>query len=86
MIQSIVPAAPSAWDGRYSVREVCAALETSASGYYAHEHKTKRPRYQEDERIAAVMKEVYECGRGAYGSPRLVHGLRARGIGRVDGL
>ena len=64
----------------YSMREVCTALETSPSGYYAHWHKAKRPRRQEDKRIAAVMQEVYECGRGAYGSPRLVRGLRARGI------
>ena len=84
MIQSIVCAsalAPPSTSARgYSVREVCMALATSPSGYYAHHHKTQRPRRQEDERIAAVMKEIYECGRGAYGSPRLVRGLRARGI------
>ena len=83
VIQSIVSTSASASvsaSGGYSVREVCTALETSPSGYYAHWHKAARPRRQEDERITLVMREVYECGRGAYGSPRLVRGLRARGI------
>ena len=51
MIQDIVkpslalaPAQPST----YQVREVCAALGVSTSGFYAHHHKAQRPRRRQD--------------------------------------
>jgi len=62
------------------VREACAALSVSESGFYAHRRKAQRPRRQRDALIAGAMKEVFEQNYGCYGSPRLVQGLRQRGV------
>ena len=64
----------------FTVREACAALGVSESGYYAHQRKAQRPRRQQDEVISGAIKEVFEQNYGCYGSPRLVRGLRQRGV------
>ena len=55
-------------------------MNVSESGFYAHRRKEQRPRRQQDALIAGVMKEVFEQNYGCYGSPRLVQGLRQRGV------
>jgi len=55
-------------------------LNVSESGFYAYRRKEQRPRRQQDALIAGVMKEVFEQNYGCYGSPRLVQGLRQRGV------
>ena len=72
--------APAPASAPFTVREVCTALGVSQSGYYAHRRKEECPRRQQDRIIARVMKEVFEQSYGCYGSPRLVRGLRQRGI------
>jgi len=62
------------------VREACAALDVSQSGYYAHQRKAQRPRRQQDAIIAHAIKEVFEQTQGCYGSPPLVQSLRLRGL------
>jgi len=76
MIQTLTAPAPAS----FTVREACAALGVSESGFYAHRRKAQRPRRQQDAFIAGAMKEVFEQNYGCYGSPRLVRGLRQRGV------
>ena len=64
----------------YTVREACAALGVSESGFYAHRRKDQRPRRQQDGVIAGEMKAVFEQSYGCYGSPRLVRSLHSRGV------
>jgi len=69
----------------FKVRETCAALGGSCSGFYAHRHKAQRQRRREDRILSAEMEKVFddsasdgECG--TYGSPRLMRALRKRGF------
>jgi len=62
------------------VREVCAVLGVSASGFYAHCHKDQGHRYREDQVLAGALKSAFEDSRGTYGSPRLVRALRGGGL------
>lgn len=64
----------------FEVRPVCAALEVSPSGFYAHRHKPERPRRREDGVLSGELQDAFEQSYGTYGSPRLVRALRARGV------
>ena len=70
MIQSLIePApAPAPAPAPYTVREACAALGVSESGFYAHRRKDQRPRRQQDGVIACELKAVFEQSYGCYGS------------------
>jgi len=79
LIQSITQA-PT-----FKVREACAALGGSCSGFYAHRHKAQRQRRREDRILSAEMEKVFDDSasdgeRGTYGSPRLMRALRKRGF------
>ena len=80
MIQSLTVSAPAPAPASFTVREACAALGVSESGFYAHRRKEQRPRRQQDKVIGGAMKEVFEQNYGCYGSPRLVRALRQRGV------
>ncbi len=54
--------------GLLTVRQVCAALDVSESGFYAHRHKATRSRRLQDEQIVTTMKEVFEATYHGYGS------------------
>jgi putative transposase len=64
----------------FEVREVCAVLGASSSGYYAHQHKAERARRCEDETLTQAIQQVFEENDASYGSPRLVRVLRKRGL------
>lgn len=68
----------------HTVRDLCRNLRVSRSGYYASKARPLSRRSKEDTRIAALVVEAFRVGRGAYGSPRVLKELRARGerIGR----
>src|SRR5690242_13047021 len=55
----------------YSLDELCAAFGVSRSGYYAHLHKSERPRRTEDRQLCAQIARAFEESRGTYGTPRL---------------
>jgi len=78
VIQDITQPAASA--SAFEVREVCATLGVSPSGFYAHQHKDERLRRREDRVLAAALHHAFEQSRGTYGSPRLVRDLRQRGL------
>ena len=71
-----IAAAPTS---TFAVRQVCAALGVSSSGFYAHRRKDQRPRSREDRALARHVKSAFNDSRSTYGSPRLVRELRQRG-------
>jgi len=64
----------------FEVREVCAALETSPSGFYAHRHKDQRMRRHQDQVLLQAVHQAFIHSGSSYGSPRLVRALRKLGL------
>ena len=60
--------------------EVAQTLEVSRSGYNAHRHKSKSKRRAQDAALAIEVKQTFEANRSVYGSPRLMHALRRKGL------
>lgn len=65
---------------RYEIDELCAALDVSRSGYYAHLHKPEGTRRREDEELRPRVVEAFRGGRENYGTPRLRRALRRSGV------
>jgi transposase InsO family protein len=63
----------------FSTTELTQALEISPSGFAAHRLKEKRPRAQQDQKLAALIKPLFQESRRTYGSPRLCLALRKAG-------
>ena len=63
----------------HSIGELAEALEVTASGFHAHQHKARRPRRRQDAELRALLEEAFVQSRGTYGSPRLQIELRAAG-------
>jgi hypothetical protein len=63
-----------------NVKQLCYLFGVSRSGYYDHLHKGKRMRRQQDQRLGQQVEALFHANRQAYGSPRLVDGLRKQGI------
>jgi len=64
----------------FEVREVCAVLDASTSGFYAHRHKGQRVRRREDQVLSQAMHQAFTQSGAAYGSPRLVRALQRQGL------
>ena len=65
---------------RWTVKDVCAVLGVSESGYYRYLRNKERPR--KDELLSATMKEILDehpCNDN-YGVPRMLLALEQRGI------
>ena len=75
--------------GRYRVREMCAALGVSASGYYAHSTRKPCPRQLAAHKLLVAIKALH-ARHPAYGSPRIHAQLLADGhttsLGTVEKL
>jgi putative transposase len=67
-------------DPGMDVSEACGILGISRSGYYAHRRKPQAKRRTEDAVLGPEVREAFVAGRGSYGSPRLVHALRRKGL------
>jgi transposase InsO family protein len=63
----------------YQVQELAQTLEVSPSGFYAHLHKSQRPRAQQDRQLAQQIKQIFDASRGTYGSPRIQASLLRQG-------
>ena len=61
------------------IKLICQTLEVSRAGYYAHRHKPKRSRHQQDQTLMPLICQVFEGSRKSYGSPRLQVALRRQG-------
>lgn len=58
---------------------MCKVLEVSTSGFYKWRKEAPARSAKRQERVDAIVR-VHEKGRGTYGSPRVVEGLREEGI------
>jgi transposase InsO family protein len=67
-------------DPGMDVSEACEVLGISRSGYYAHRRKPQAKRRSEDAVLGPEVREAFQASRGNYGSPRLVHALRRKGL------
>lgn len=63
-----------------SILRTARSLEVSASGYYAHQHKDKKPRRQQDVELTAKITAFFLSSRKTYGSPRMAADLRENGF------
>ena len=63
-----------------NLAQACKTLGVSRSGYHAHLRKHQRPRRCQDAQLTTEIRAAFTASRGTYGSPRLVHALRAKGL------
>lgn len=80
-----------AQNSHYALTEMCSVLEVSVSGYRAWKRGGKADRCRPtDAQLLALIRAIHAEFKGAYGSPRMVLELRARGFsaskGRVERL
>jgi len=64
----------------YPVRVTCRVLEVSTSGYWAWRSRPESRRSQANRALVEQIRAAHKRGRGAYGSPRVYHELRANGV------
>ena len=65
----------------YSLTEMCDVLDVSISGYRAWKRGGKPDRKRlSDSQMLALIRAIHAELRGAYGSPRMVRELRAKGF------
>lgn len=63
-----------------NLAQACQTLGVSRSGYHAHLRKHQCPRRRQDIQLATEIRAAFSASRGTYGSPRLVHALRDKGL------
>ena len=63
----------------YPLRDLCAALEVSRSGYYAWRNRSETARGVANRLLTAEIQRVYHLKKGNYGSPRVTEHLRQEG-------
>jgi len=66
-------------DGR-CVRKLCSIYGVSSSGYYAWRDRPLSAHRQYDLRLMAVLKELHQGFKRAYGAPQLHQALRQKGF------
>jgi hypothetical protein len=62
-----------------SVADLCALLGVARSGYYAWLKSRPSARAQNNRLVLEQIRQAFKDHRGAYGSPRITHTLRAQG-------
>ena len=80
-----------AHEGLYGVSEFCSALSVSPNGYRAWKRGgTPTRKRLTDAQLFALIRSIHAEFKGAYGSPRMIEELKARGLpvskGRVERL
>ena len=63
----------------YPVRELCAVLGVTRSGYYGWRHGREPARQAANRRLALEIERVHKAKKGRYGSPRVTQQLRREG-------
>jgi len=66
--------------GEFPLDVMCRVLEVSASGYYAWRTRPESRRSREDRRLLTEIRAIHRQSRRRYGSPRVHHELRGRGV------
>jgi transposase InsO family protein len=67
------------WASQYPVARLCPALGVSASGYYAWINRAPSQRWLRDRELKPLIRQAYQTGRRAYGSPRVLAELQDQG-------
>jgi transposase InsO family protein len=68
----------------YPLSALCDALDVTRAGYYGWAKRREQPpgeRQRRREDLARQIRVVHRDSRGTYGSPRVYHELKARGVG-----
>jgi putative transposase len=65
---------------RHSIQAMCRVLGVSASGYYAWQQRPASHRSTVDRRLRVELCAAHAASHGSYGSPRLWHAVRQRGL------
>ena len=55
-------------------------MQVSRSGYYTWLKRPESERSKENKRLVKQIKDIYEQSRQTYGSPRIYHELKDRGV------
>jgi len=71
-----------ALSAKYSIEEICEALEMSRSGYYyaLHRQKAPSPREQENRGLLGRIRSIHQEHLRRYGSPRIASELKEQGV------
>jgi len=64
----------------FDIKECCAALRVSRSGYYRWGRAEPSRREKENAELVEQIREVFEANKSRYGSPRVTRELRQRGL------
>lgn len=64
----------------YPVSILCRVLGVSRSGYYAWQHKAKKQRRSENDKLIILVRQLHRETGGSYGTRRMAKELRAHGI------
>ena len=64
----------------HGVQKMCRIIGASRSGYYQWKIQPQSRRQKENEKILMEIKESHKNSRRAYGSPRIVEDLKAKGM------
>ena len=66
--------------GQIPTRFLCNFFSICPSSYYYWLNAEETPRFVEKNKIVKLINEIFESSRETYGSPRIYHELRSRGI------
>ena len=58
---------------------MCRVLDVTRSGFYAWKRRGERPRDEENRRLDADIRRLFDLHKARYGAPRLVLELREEG-------
>jgi putative transposase len=64
----------------YHVKTMCRVLEVSRAGYYAWRGRPLSARVRDNQALFDRIQAIHRATRQRYGSPRVFHELRARGV------
>jgi transposase InsO family protein len=65
---------------QFTVRRMCQVLGVSPSGYYAWRKRRPSAREMANQALMTEIRAIHKESRETYGSPRIYHALRKRGI------
>jgi transposase InsO family protein len=65
---------------QFRVEEMCRVFEVSRSGYYRWSKRRPSRRELDNQRLDALIREIYADNKGRYGSPRISRELGDRGL------
>lgn len=66
--------------GQFSVAALCRAMQVTRSGYYAWRKRDPSERHKREEALLGQICTFFERSKQTYGSPRILHDLRAAGL------